>query len=94
VIGVAHPRWQECPLLLVVPTPGREPRGAELRSWLAGRVAKWWLPDAVLVVDSLPRTATGKVRKNVLREQYAGVLLAETNGAGSGPGMAAPSEDP
>src|SRR5690606_11113074 len=76
VIGVAHPRWQERPLLLVVPMPGRTPGEAELRAWLAERVAKWWLPDAVRLVAELPRTATGKVRKAELRERYADVLLA------------------
>ena len=80
VIGVAHPRWQERPLLLVVPAPGRTPGEAELRAWLAERVAKWWLPDAVRLVDELPRTATGKVRKAELRERYADALLARKDG--------------
>lgn len=79
VIGVEHPKWQERPLLLVVPRPGAEIAPGALRRWMADRVAKWWLPDAVLVVEELPRTATGKVRKNVLREQYASCLLPGKN---------------
>ena len=75
-IAVAHPRWQERPLLLVVPAPGRTIGEHELRGWLAARVPKWWLPDAVRCVDELPRTATGKVRKNELRERYSDALAA------------------
>ena len=75
VIGVPHPKWQERPLLLVVPAPDRAPAPEDLRRWLAGRVPKLWLPDAVLLVDALPRTATGKVQKAVLRERYASLSL-------------------
>lgn len=71
VIAVPHPKWQERPLLLVVPRPGAAPTPEELRAFLAERVAKWWLPDEVRVVESLPLTATGKVQKAVLRAQYA-----------------------
>jgi fatty-acyl-CoA synthase len=70
VIGVAHPRWQERPLLLVVRRAGYALERNAMLDYLATRVAKWWLPDEVLFVDSLPHTATGKVLKTKLREEY------------------------
>ena len=70
VIGVAHPKWQERPLLLVVRRPGSSVKAQELLEHLTTRIAKWWLPDEVLFVDSLPHTATGKLFKLKLREQY------------------------
>jgi fatty-acyl-CoA synthase len=70
VIGVPHPRWQERPLLLIVPRPGAAPTREGVLAFLEERVAKWWLPDDVLVVPDLPHTATGKLLKTVLRETY------------------------
>jgi len=70
VIGVSHPTWQERPLLLVVRRPGAEVGREALLAHLATRVAKWWLPDDVLFVESLPHTATGKLLKTKLRELY------------------------
>jgi fatty-acyl-CoA synthase len=69
-IGVVHPKWDERPLLLVVKKPGAEVSAAEVLAHLSGKVARWWLPDEVLFVDSLPHTATGKLLKTALREQY------------------------
>jgi len=74
-IGVAHPKWQERPLLLVVRRPGTHVTSAELIEHLAGQVPKWWLPDDVIFIHQLPRTATGKLKKNLLREQYRSSLL-------------------
>jgi fatty-acyl-CoA synthase len=76
VIGVAHPKWQERPLLIVVKRAGAEVTCEELLTFLAGRVAKWWLPDDVVFVDSLPHTATGKLLKTKLREQFKGYVAA------------------
>ena len=59
VIGVTHPKWQERPLLVVVKRPGQQVSAAELLEFVAGRVAKWWVPDDVAFVDALPHTATG-----------------------------------
>jgi 3-(methylthio)propionyl---CoA ligase len=73
-IAAAHPKWQERPLLIVVPKPGREVSEAALLEFFKGKVANWWLPDAVLVVGELPHGATGKIQKNVLRERYGGYL--------------------
>ena len=70
IIGVSHPKWQERPLLLVVKRPGLEIDRQGMLDFLAARIAKWWLPDDVLFVAELPRTATGKVLKTRLREQY------------------------
>jgi len=69
VIGVAHDKWDERPLLVVVPKPGEPPTKAELLAAYEGRVAKWWIPDDVVFVDELPHTATGKVSKRMLRER-------------------------
>lgn len=76
VIGVAHPKWQERPLLIVVKRTGVEVTREELLTFLAGRVVKWWLPDDVAFVDSLPHTATGKLLKTKLREQFKGYVAA------------------
>ncbi|CAN3130909.1 Medium-chain-fatty-acid--CoA ligase [Mycobacterium sp. smrl_JER01] len=70
VIGVPHPKWQERPLLIAVLRKGHNVTRAEILEYLSGRVAKWWLPDDVVFVDELPHTATGKVLKLKLREQY------------------------
>jgi fatty-acyl-CoA synthase len=70
VIGVSHPKWQERPLLLVVRRPGASVEPQDLLDHLGTRIAKWWLPDEVLFVDALPHTATGKLLKTKLREQY------------------------
>jgi fatty-acyl-CoA synthase len=69
-IGVKHPKWDERPLLLIVRKEGSDVSEAEIRAHLAANVAKWWLPDEILFVDSLPHTATGKLLKTALREQY------------------------
>jgi fatty-acyl-CoA synthase len=70
VIGIAHPKWQERPLLIVVPKPGRQVNGAELLEYLSGKVARWWLPDDVQFLERLPRTATGKIQKVELRKIF------------------------
>jgi fatty-acyl-CoA synthase len=69
VIGAHHPKWDERPLLVVVPK-GPPPDKRALMEYLAGHVAKWWLPDDVVFVEELPHTATGKVQKTALREQF------------------------
>jgi fatty-acyl-CoA synthase len=81
VIAIPHPRWQERPLLIVVPAgPVTEP---ELRAHLAGIVPKWWLPDRVAFVTELPHGPTGKLAKPVLRQWLAEGRLAARDGAGS-----------
>lgn len=70
VIGVQHAKWQERPLLIAVKKKGAELDKPGLLSFLEGCVAKWWLPDDVIFVDELPHTATGKLLKTKLREQF------------------------
>jgi len=74
-IGIAHPRWDERPILVVVRKPGSALSSEELRAYLADKVAKWWLPDAVEFVEEIPHTATGKISKKDLRDQFAGYVL-------------------
>jgi fatty-acyl-CoA synthase len=69
-IGVYHPKWDERPLLLVVRKLGSEVDAETIQRHLAGFVAKWWLPDEILFVESLPHTGTGKLLKTALRDQY------------------------
>jgi acyl-CoA synthetase (AMP-forming)/AMP-acid ligase II len=66
-VGVAHPKWGERPVIAVVAAPGRTPDAASILDHLATRFAKWQLPDDVIVVESLPHTATGKLSKLTLR---------------------------
>jgi acyl-CoA synthetase (AMP-forming)/AMP-acid ligase II len=70
VIAATHPKWDERPLLLVVPRPEHTVDPASVLQIYEGKVAKWWLPDAVIVVDELPHTATGKLLKTALRSKY------------------------
>jgi len=70
VIGRYHPKWSERPLLIAVKNPGADIDKEEMLSWLTGRVAKMSLPDDVLFIEELPHTATGKINKLALREQF------------------------
>ncbi|MFO1081145.1 MAG: long-chain fatty acid--CoA ligase [Reyranellaceae bacterium] len=70
VIGVAHPRWQERPLLIVVKREGKSVSREELIEFLRPQMASWWLPEDVSFVEALPMTATGKVHKLTLRRQF------------------------
>jgi acyl-CoA synthetase (AMP-forming)/AMP-acid ligase II len=75
VIGVAHAKWTERPLLIVVLAEGKEVDKDELLGFLKGKVADWWIPDDVVFVDELPHTATGKVKKIELRQRFADYAL-------------------
>ena len=70
VIGVAHPKWDERPLLIVVGKEGKTPETSDVLDYLKSRVAKWWLPDDMQVVKEIPHTATGKINKLKLRETF------------------------
>ncbi len=74
-IGVPHPKWGERPLLIVVAKPGTKPTQDALLVHLQGKIAKWWLPDAVVLVDEIPHTAAGKILKTQLRRQFADFRL-------------------
>jgi fatty-acyl-CoA synthase len=71
VIGIAHPKWDERPLLIVVLKPGKTATKEDILKFLEGKIAKWWMPDDVVFVDEIPHTATGKILKTALRERFA-----------------------
>src|SRR5581483_8497857 len=70
VIGVKHPKWDERPILVVVKKPGQDVSKEELLGFYEGKIAKWWMPDDVVFVPELPHTATGKLSKLQLRQQF------------------------
>jgi acyl-CoA synthetase (AMP-forming)/AMP-acid ligase II len=71
VIGVPDERWDERPLVVVVPAEGKRPEPAQMLDFLSGRVARWWLPERWAYVDELPKTSVGKFDKKALRAQVA-----------------------
>jgi fatty-acyl-CoA synthase len=75
VIGVKHSKWGERPLLIAVPKKGQAILKEEILAFMRGKVADWWLPDDVVFVTEIPHTATGKILKTALREQYRDVLM-------------------
>jgi len=70
VIGLPHPRWTERPLLIIMRDPGSEVDAETVLAYLDGKIAKWWMPNDVVFVDEIPHTATGKIQKMDLREQF------------------------
>jgi fatty-acyl-CoA synthase len=74
VIGVKHPKWDELPLMFIVRKPGATLEKEEILKFLEDKVAKWWVPDDVVFLESLPVGGTGKVQKGDLRKQYGGVF--------------------
>ena len=75
VIGIAHPKWDERPLLICVPVEGKTPSKEDVLEYLKEKVAKWWMPDDVVFVEEIPHTATGKIQKITLREQFSDYSL-------------------
>jgi fatty-acyl-CoA synthase len=75
VIGIRHPKWDERPLLIVVLKEGQSATGEEILGFLEGKIAKWWMPDDVVFVSSIPHTATGKILKTALRDQFKDHVL-------------------
>jgi fatty-acyl-CoA synthase len=70
VIGVPHPKWTERPLLIVALKAGQSAEPAEILDYMRGKIADWWLPEAVVFVEEIPHTATGKILKTALRERF------------------------
>ncbi|MCD1641738.1 fatty-acid--CoA ligase [Aurantimonas coralicida] len=70
VIGLAHPKWDERPLMVIVRKEGRNVSREDILAYLEGKIAKWWMPDDVAFVDEIPHTATGKIQKMTLRDQF------------------------
>jgi fatty-acyl-CoA synthase len=77
-IGIPHPKWDERPLLVCVKAPGSDVCAVKIREHLTAHVAKWWLPDAIEFVDELPHSATGKLSKKTLRDQFRDYRFADT----------------
>ena len=77
VVAARHPKWDERPLLIVVPKQGRGVTPESVLSVYEGRVPRWWLPDAVVIVAELPHTATGKLLKTALRVKYKDYFLEQ-----------------
>ena len=71
VIGVAHPKWDERPLLIIVRKKDMTLEREEILRFFEGKIAKWWMPDDVVFVEEIPHTATGKIQKTTLRDQFA-----------------------
>jgi fatty-acyl-CoA synthase len=70
VIGVRHPKWDERPLLVIVARQGSVPTRESILEWMRGRIASWWMPDDVVLIDEIPHTATGKIQKTALRDRF------------------------
>lgn len=70
VIGIRHPKWDERPLLVVVPKQGESVSKDDILGFMQGKIAKWWMPDDVVFVEEIPHTATGKIQKTTLRERF------------------------
>ena len=70
VIGVAHPKWDERPLLIIVIKKDQAAGKDDILGFMQGKIAKWWMPDDVVFVDEIPHTATGKIQKIALRERF------------------------
>jgi fatty-acyl-CoA synthase len=75
VIAVPHPKWDERPLLIVVLKEGENPSREDILAFMRDKVANWWLPDDVVAVEEIPHTATGKIQKTTLREQFKDYVL-------------------
>ena len=79
-IAVAHERWGERPLLVVVRTAGSQVDATTLQEYLAAHIARWWIPERIEFVDALPHTATGKISKAQLRKRLAATTGDDPNG--------------
>ena len=75
VIGIRHPKWDERPLLVIVPKKGENPTREEILGFMEGKIAKWWMPDDVVFVEEIPHTATGKIQKMTLRDRFKDYTL-------------------
>ena len=81
VIGVAHPKWDERPILIVIKKEDADLSREDVLGFMEGKIAKWWMPDDVVFVEEIPHTATGKIQKLALREQFKDYVLQTANDA-------------
>ena len=77
VVATFHEKWDERPLLFITLKPGESLDTQTTLKYLEGKIAKWWTPDDVIVIDEMPMTATGKIRKLELREKYWNYLTSK-----------------
>ena len=70
-IGVAHPKWDERPIVVVVCHSSKKPEKIDILNFIAKNVAKWQVPDDVIYMDKIPHTATGKISKLDLRKKLS-----------------------
>jgi fatty-acyl-CoA synthase len=82
VVAVPHVRWGERPLATVVLKAGKTATVAELQDWLRPKFAKFWIPDAIVFADAIPRTSAGKFQKSALRERYEGWTWTSSGSSG------------
>ena len=80
VIGAAHPKWDERPVLVIKLKPGQSEDKQEHLDFLQGKIAKWWMPDDVVFVDDIPLGATGKIDKKLVRERMKDYVLPTAQG--------------
>ena len=78
VIGIAHPKWDERPIVVAIRKPGATVTREELLKFFEGKIAKWWMPDDVVFVEQLPHTATGKLSKLTLRKEMKDYAFPKT----------------
>lgn len=69
-IAMPHEKWLERPMLVILPQEGKTPSADDIRDFLEGRIARWWMPDDIVLVDAMPHTATGKISKLTLRQTF------------------------
>ena len=74
-IAAHHPKWDERPLLVVMKKPDAKVTKEDVLAWFDGKIAKWWLPDDVVFVETIPLGATGKMQKNKLRDEFKDYVL-------------------
>jgi len=81
VIGITHPKWDERPLLVIVLKKGESATKEDILGFMQGKCAKWWMPDDVAFVEEIPHTATGKIQKLTLRQQFKDYRLPTVQAA-------------
>jgi fatty-acyl-CoA synthase len=81
VIGITHPKWDERPLLIIIPKKDKKITKADMLKFMEDKIAKWWMPDDVIFVDEIPHTATGKILKTALRDQFRDYRLPTATAA-------------
>ncbi len=77
VIGIESEKWTERPLLIAVKTEGHDVSKEDLLKFFVGKIAKWWIPDDVVFIEEIPHTATGKIKKTALRDQFSDYKASE-----------------